>query len=334
MTAYLLSLLVLVAIAAIIGLGLNLQWGSTGLVNFGVVGFVAVGAYTTALIAPSAGWCPALLAAALASAALSALIALLSMRLADDYLAIVTLGFGEVVRLVILNEERLTGGALGIAGIARPFGGLGARWSDAALLAFALALLALVYLVLDALVRSPFGRALRAVRDDPVLAASLAKPVLMLRVKAFALGGAAMGLAGALHAFYLTYIDPTQFTAITTSYAFMAVIAGGRGSNAGLIVAAGTIMLLLEGTRFLKDVVPVLDGTQLAALRLGGVGVGIVVLLLLRPQGLLREPRLRAADLVPSDGLPVPSPMGSANPVPDRNETTIKEGAPPCPTLT
>ncbi|MGU3663538.1 branched-chain amino acid ABC transporter permease [Methylobacterium sp. A49B] len=299
MTSYLLTLLVIVAIAALVGLALNVQWGCAGLVNFGVVGFVALGAYATALLTPHFGWLPAMLMAGGLCASLSVVLAFLSIRLADDYLAIVTLGFGEVVRLALLNEGRLTGGALGIAGIPRPFANLVApEHSDVALFGFAAALVAIVYLVLEALVRSPFGRVLRAVRDDPVVAASLAKPVLVLRIKAFAVGGAVMGIAGALHAFYMTYIDPSQFTAITTSYAFMAVIAGGRGSNLGLMLGAGTIMVLLEGTRFLKDLVPALDGAQIAALRLGGIGLGIILLLLLRPQGLLREPQRKAASLL------------------------------------
>ncbi len=120
---------------------------------------------------------------------------------------------------------------------------------------------------------------------------ALGKPVLLLRVKAFAIGGVVMGLAGALHAFYLTYIDPSQFTSIITAYAFMAVIAGGRGSNIGLLFGAATIMALLEAARFLKDAIQAIDGTQLAALRLGSIGVGIVLLLILRPQGLFSPSR-------------------------------------------
>ena len=302
MTAYLVTLLIIVSIAAMIGLALNFQWGCAGLVNFGVVGFVALGAYATALLEPIVGWCPAMIAAGAISALFSMGLALVSIRLADDYLAIVTLGFAEVVRLVLLNEEWLTRGALGIPGIRRPFADLvDAQHSDLVLLGFALVLLAVVFVALELLVRSPFGRALRAVRDDPVVAASLAKPVLLLRVKAFAVGGVVMGLAGALHAFYMTYIDPTQFTAIITFYAFLAVIAGGRGSNSGLLVGAGLIMLLFEGTRFLKDGITFLDGTQVAAIRLGAVGLGIILLLLLRPQGLFPEPQRKAASLLPPD---------------------------------
>ncbi|PDT64703.1 branched-chain amino acid ABC transporter permease [Bradyrhizobium ottawaense] len=300
MIAYLSTLVVLVSIGVLVGLALNFQWGVSGLVNFGVVGFVALGAYATALLAPHIGWLGAMICGGLLSATASTVLAFLSVRLADDYLAVVTLGFGEVVGILLLNEDWLTGGALGIANIPRPLSSLvPAAQYDGVLLCFALALVALIFIGLEILVRSPFGRALRAVRDDPVVASALGKPVLLLRIKAFAIGGAIMGMAGALHAFYLTYIDPSQFTSIITAYAFMAVILGGRGSNIGLVVGAGTIMTLLEATRFLKDLFAVIDGAQLAALRLGLVGLGIILLLILRPQGLFAEPRRRVRDLFP-----------------------------------
>lgn len=301
--AYAATLLMLVSIAAVVGMGLNLQWGLAGLVNFGVVGFFAAGAYATALAAPHVGWAGGMAASALLCAGLSAGLGLLSIRLDGDYLAIVTLGFGEVMRLLLLNEAWLTGGALGIGNTKRPLSGLvPSAWDDVAQLAFSLVMVIAVLAVMELLVRSPFGRALRAVRDDPVAAAAVGKPVLLLRLKAFAVGRAAMGLGGSLHAFYITYIDPSQFTSIVTVYAFMAVIAGGQGSNVGLVLGAGAIMLLLEATRFLKDTVLWLDGAQLAALRLGGVGVGIVLLLTLAPRGLLREPQGRSTDMLREDG--------------------------------
>ena len=297
MIVYLSTLVVLVSIAALIGLGLNFQWGVAGLVNFGVAGFVALGAYATALTAGHIGWLGAMAVAALVSAASSTVLAFLSIRLSDDYLAIVTIGFGEVVNILLLNEDWLTGGALGIANIPRPMSSIiPAAQYDNVLPLFAILLVGLTFVALEALVRSPFGRALRAVRDDPVVAGSLGKPVLLLRIKAFAIGSAVMGIAGSLHGFYLTYIDPGQFTSITTAYAFMAVILGGRGSNIGLLVGASTIMALIEATRFLKDALNMIDGVQLFALRLGLVGLGIILLLRLRPQGLLSEPRQSARD--------------------------------------
>ncbi|MBY0383293.1 MAG: branched-chain amino acid ABC transporter permease [Xanthobacteraceae bacterium] len=294
---YLSTLAVLVSVAALIGLGLNFQWGVAGLVNFGVVGFVALGAYVTALTVPHLGWVMAMVLAAAVSAAASTILAFLSVRLAEDYLAIVTIGFGEVINILLLNEDWLTGGALGIANIPRPLASvIPAAQYDNFLPFFAIGLVAVTFLVLEGLVRSPLGRALRAVRDDPTVASALGKPVLMLRIKAFAIGGAVMGIGGSLHAFYLTYIDPSQFTSIITAYAFMAVILGGRGSNIGLVVGACTIMSLIEATRFLKDALNAIDGVQLFALRLGLVGLGIVLLLLLRPQGLFPEPHKRVRD--------------------------------------
>jgi ABC-type branched-subunit amino acid transport system permease subunit len=133
----------------------------------------------------------------------------------------------------------------------------------------------------------------RAVREDDVVAATLGKNVVWLRVRAFALGGAIIGIGGSLHAFYMTYIDPSQFSAILTAYAFMAVIAGGRGSNKGLLIGAVTIMTLVEGSRFLKDLIYVFDATQLAALRLILIGLGLILFLIYRPQGMLPEYRLR-----------------------------------------
>lgn len=303
MIAYLSTLGILVCEAALVGLALNFQWGVTGLVNFGVVGFVALGAYATALLSPHTGWIGGMAASALISAAASTALAFLSIRLADDYLAIVTIGFGEIVRILLLNEDWLTGGALGIANIPRPFAVfIPASQYDRVLLCFAIALVVLAFVTLERLTRSPFGRALRAVRDDPVVAAALGKPVLFLRIKAFAIGGAVMGIAGALHAFFLTYIDPGQFTSSITAYAFMAVILGGRGSNAGLLIGSCTVMALIEATRFLKDALAIVDGAQLSALRLGLVGIGIILLLILRPQGLLSEPRRRVRDFFPEYG--------------------------------
>jgi ABC-type branched-subunit amino acid transport system permease subunit len=302
MISYLVTVVIFVAIAALVGLALNLQWGLAGLVNFGVSGFVALGAYAVAITGPHVGWLAAMVFAALLCAGLSMLLSLLTIRLEENYLAIVTIGFGEIVRILLLNEGWLTGGALGISGIPRPFAGMTpAGWGDGVILVFAVVLVAAAFAFSEALVRSPFGRVLRAVRDDPTVTAALGKPVLALRVRAFAVGGAIMGLAGALHAFFLTYIDPSQFTPIITAYAFMAVIAGGRGSNLGLILGAGSIMLILEATRFLKDLVPWIDGVQLSALRLGLIGVGIVLMLILRPQGLVAEPKRRYGEFFPKD---------------------------------
>ncbi|WP_312526044.1 branched-chain amino acid ABC transporter permease [Comamonas sp.] len=294
MTSYLIATLVLVVIATLSGLALNLQWGLGGLVNFGLFGFYMLGAYACSLLEMQ-GVPPltAMLLALLLTATASALVSLISVRLSEDYLAIVTLGFAESLRLFISYEEWLTRGTLGIPNIVRPFADLvPTAWRDLFFLGFCLVWLALVFVVLQRLARSPFGRLLRATREDAGVAEALGKNVLWVRARSFALGGAILGIAGSLHAFYYTYIDSTQFTTILTAYAFMAVILGGRGSHAGVLVAGFTVILLLEGSRMLAGVIPWLDGAQLAAIRLSLVGVLLLAMLIFKPNGLLPEYRL------------------------------------------
>lgn len=307
MISYFVTILTLVGIIAILGLALNLQWGLCGMVNFGLAGFFALGAYTAALVALAGGGTLfATICAATICAAASAIVAVVSLRLSDEYLAILTLGFGEVMRLVSLNEGWLTNGSLGLPGIPRPFWG----WVPEEYYEyFFLGLLALVilaiFLALEMLLRSPFGRAVRALREDDVVATTLGKDVVLLRIKVFALGGVIIGIAGSFHAFYLTYIDPTQFSAILTAYVFMAVIAGGRGSNVGLMVGAVSLMAGIEGTRFLKDFLNVFDATQLSAIRLIMIGLGLILLLIYRPQGFFPEYRLKINKQ--QGGMPAPA---------------------------
>jgi branched-chain amino acid transport system permease protein len=286
MTSYLFSILVLVAIAGIVALALNLQWGLTGMVNFGLFGFYMLAAYVCAMLT-HAGWNPWLSAAAAiaATAMVSAATSTISIRLSEDYLAIVTLGFAECLRLLITHEDWATRGSLGIADLVRPVAG------DNAFLALTLVCLALVFAALEMVARSPFGRVARAVRDDPTVAATLGKNVLSFRLRAFALGGAALGLAGCLHAFYYQYVDPTQFGPIITAYAFMAVIIGGRGSNRGVLLSAFTVVFMLESSRFLNDYITWLSAAQLASLRLILIGAGLILILIFRPQGMIGEYR-------------------------------------------
>lgn len=292
MIPYLVATLSVVVIFTLAGLALNLQWGMGGLVNFGLFGFYMLGAYICGLLVVRLGLNPlaAMAVSIIATAAVSAIVSLISLRLSEDYLAIVTLGFAECVRLFISYEDWLTFGTLGVSGITRPFSSVvPAHLSDLAFVLFALGALALVYLVLSLIASSPFGRLMRATRDDPDIVSSLGRSVLTVRLRSFALGGAIIGLAGSLHSFYYGYIDPTQFTAIITAYAFMVVVVGGRGSNPGVLVSAFVLVFLLEGSRFLVDYVPGLDGATLASLRLIGVGVALVVLLIIKPAGFGRE---------------------------------------------
>jgi ABC-type branched-subunit amino acid transport system permease subunit len=297
MISFLVLIGIVICFSAILALALNFQWGLGGMVNFGLTGFYALGAYAAALLMLKAGanTFVATLGAMAIVAAVCGLVAFVTLRVTEeDYFAIVTLGVGEMLRLVALNEDWLTKGALGLAGVPRPFGAaIAPEYYQYFLLALAVALLLATLWFLNRLARSPFGRLVRAVREDDVVAATLGKNVLWVRVRIFAIGGAIIGLAGSLHGFYYQYIDPTQFSNIVIAYAFMAVIAGGRGAHRGAILGAAVVMLLLEGSRFLKDLIPALDSDQLAAIRIIIIGVGLILLLIYRPQGFFREYRLR-----------------------------------------
>ena len=297
MLSFLILISIVVCFSAILALALNFQWGLGGMVNFGLAGFYALGAYSCTLLMLKGGanTLVATLGAMAIVAAVCGAIAFVTLRVTEeDYFAIVTLGMGEMLRLVALNEDWLTKGALGLTGIPRPLGDVIApEYYQYFLLGLAVALLLGTLWFLNAVARSPFGRIMRAVREDDVVAATLGKHVLWVRVRIFAIGGAFIGLAGSLHAFYYQYIDPTQFSNIVIAYAFMAVIAGGRGAHRGTIWGAAAVMLLLEGSRFVKDLIPGIDADQLAAIRIIIIGVGLIALLIYRPQGFMREYRLQ-----------------------------------------
>jgi len=288
--AYLTAILTLVGVRALLTLGLNVQWGLTGLVNLGVVAFLALGAYTSALLAVggvslAVAWPAAVALASVAGAGL----AMVALRLREDYLAIVTLGFGEVLRLFLLNEAWLTRGANGVTGIPRPLHAWFAGHYDLFYLALVLAAVALVYAALERVRRSPFGRVLRAIREDETVAAVAGKPVFRFKVQAFALGAGIAGLAGILFAHYLAYVEPNMFLPQESLFVWLALILGGSGNNRGALLGSAVLLGLLEGSRFAKDVIPFLTGVQLAAAQQILVGVVLVVLMIRRPEGLLPE---------------------------------------------
>ena len=290
MIAYLVAIATLVGVRALLTLGLNVQWGLTGLVNLGVVAFFGIGAYTSALLAVSGTPLPLACAAAIVLAAVAgAALATIALRLREDYLAIVTLGFAEVLRLFLLNEAWLTRGANGVTAIPRPLHGRFAGHYDLFYLALVVGAVAVVYLALERVRRSPFGRVLRAIREDEIVAAVAGKPVFRFKVQAFALGAAVAGLAGVLFAHYLAYVEPNMFLPQEGLFVWLALILGGSGNNRGALLGSAVLLGLLEGSRFAKDVIPFLTGVQLAAAQQILVGVVLVVLMIRRPEGLLPE---------------------------------------------
>lgn len=291
MLSYAIALLIVAGIYALLTISLDLQYGFTGLVNFGQVGFFAIGAYTTALITLAGHPIALGIGAAVLLAALSALpIGALALRLREDYLAIVTLGFSEVVRLVILNEEWLTKGSLGLPGVPRPFAGLGVGSAELAFLGLVVACNVAVVLLIRRVVGSPFGRLIQAIRDNEVTVVSLGKSPPGAKVRALVLGAGIAGLAGAVYAHYITYVVPDQFLPLVTFYVWMAMILGGVGSLRGALAGAGVLVLILEGTRFVRDLFPGILAVQMASVRLALVGLLLVLFVLYRPHGLFGNP--------------------------------------------
>ena len=283
MDQYLISIVTFAAIYGMIGLGLNLQWGLTGLVNLGQVAFFAIGAYSAALLTLAGA--PFFLGLALAAtipAAVATLVATITPRLREDYLAIVTLGLAEVIRLIFLNEKWLAGGPDGLTAIPRFLSGRSSA-VDAIVFMIATLLVLLIFFVINvAVARRPIGRVLRAIRYDEVLTASLGKNVLRFKTQMLASGAAMAGIAGAFFASYLTFISPAMFTAQVSLNVLVAVLIGGQGSALGVLGGTAAVTLLLEGTRFLKDYVALFSGVELAALRMVGIGSALVAIVLVR----------------------------------------------------
>jgi branched-chain amino acid transport system permease protein len=292
MENYLIAMAVSAGIYALMALGVNVVWGFAGMVNLGLVGFFAVGAYTSALLTLKAGWAIAggMAAATIVAAIVGAIVALITVRLRGDYLAIVTLGFAETIRIVASNAIWLTNGSDGLSGIPGPGRSLLSPGAfNLVYLAIVGVIVAIAFFVNERLRVSPFGRVLRAIRDDEQVASVAGKHVTLFKVQAFAISAAALGLAGALYAHYTSYIAPDIFVPLFTLYIKLALLAGGLGNNRGAIVGAVAVVFLLESTRFVIPFVPGITPVQGAAIREFLIAALLIVVLRYRPRGLVPE---------------------------------------------
>ncbi|WP_413199799.1 branched-chain amino acid ABC transporter permease [Nostoc piscinale] len=367
MVDYLIFLAISTAIFALFGLGLNLQWGFTGLINFGHIAFMTLGAYTTVLL--SLKGVPLIISAvigAIAAALLGLIIGFATLRLREDYLSIVTIGTGELIRLVVNNQELPVGdtwvsGAFGVQSYVIPFSTapnlvvrlmmiglltlLAAvtfftlwRWirtaqrllvadtakktsskqelasrlgvgivlglltaaiyisgviglynynPKAGLMLLSLLVLAFVFWRLEILLRSPWGRVLKAIREDEEVPKALGKNVFWYKIQSLMLGGAIAGVAGAFFAWQLSAIYPDNFQPQLTFDAWIMVILGGSGNNIGTILGAVIYFAYDSITReVLPRIIP-LDEARLGAFRIMVIGLILMVLMIWRPQGIL-----------------------------------------------
>jgi branched-chain amino acid transport system permease protein len=286
--AYYVDVVTTAGLYALLALGLNLVVGCTGMLHLGFAAFFAVGAYTYGSLSVHAGvpfWIgvvPATLAAALAGV----LFGIPAMRVRGDYLAIVTLGFGEITRLVLTNLERWTGGPNGLLGIAHPsLAWGGARWDFgvASLPYYYLvaALVAGVALVCGRLCASRIGRAWAAIREDELAASCVGIDVAHMKLAAQGCGAAIAGLAGAVFAAKQGTITPESFDFLLSVMVLAMVVLGGMGRAAGPIVGALVLGVLPEALRGVE---------QYRMLLFGAV---LVVMMRVRPQGLIGAPQVR-----------------------------------------
>ncbi|MFS0514749.1 branched-chain amino acid ABC transporter permease [Nostoc sp. UIC 10607] len=367
MVDYLIFLAISTALFALFGLGLNLQWGFTGLINFGHIAFMTLGAYTTVLL--SLKGVPLLISAvagAIVAALLGLIIGFATLRLREDYLGIVTIGTGELIRLVVNNQELPVGdtwisGAFGVQSYPIPLStepnlfvrflmiglltllaaitfftlwrwirttqisrttDLGKRTTSkqefisrlgvgivlaalaaaiyisgviglynynpkAGLMLVLLLVLAFVYWRLEILVRSPWGRILKAIREDEEIPKALGKNVFWYKLQSLMLGGAIAGIAGAFFAWQLSAIYPDNFQPQITFDTWIMVILGGSGNNVGTILGAVIFFAYDALTREVLPRIVTLDEARLGAFRIMVIGLILMVLMIWRPQGIL-----------------------------------------------
>jgi branched-chain amino acid transport system permease protein len=309
--SYLVFFLCVVLVLCILTMGLNLQWGFTGLFNAGVAGFYAIGGYTHAILTAAPNpqllgnyglpWLVGIIAAMLVTALAATLIGLITIRLRGDYLAIATFGIGIMIQLVSLNMEPWTGGSQGITRIPKPL----ATWFDTPLsynlfyLVFMLAVVALVYWALERILSSPWGRVLRAIREDETAASSLGKSPLSYRLQSFVLGSTLMGLAGALYVTFIGFVSPFDFLPILTFQVWAMLIVGGSGNNRGAMIGALVVWGIWAASGVaVSKWVPPSHAAQGAAIQVILIGLTLVLMLLYKPRGLIGERSVVSRHLV------------------------------------
>ena len=298
---YIVFLLVFVGIYGIVAIGLNIQWGFAGLFNAGIAGFFAIGAYTSAILTspPAAhrlgGFDLPMPVGLLGAMALAGLVAWpvgkICLRFRSDYLAIVTIGIAEIIRLVIRSEAWLTNAAVGIAQVPRPFGAWPYAQSQLAYMAMTWLIVGVVYWLVQREVASPWGRMMRAIRDNEDAARAMGKAIETRRLQAFVFGSVLMGLGGALFAHFNRSMTPDAVDPMMATFlVWIMVILGGSGNNRGVLAGAGLIWAIWSLTELVTDLLPTDVAIQAKYGRVFLIGLALQLVLRFRPEGLFPEP--------------------------------------------
>ena len=306
--AYLVSLAIMAGIYAVFCLGLNIQWGYTGLFNIGVAGFFCIGAYTSAMITTpmptgiyaqyvhqlfgfNLPFVAGLLGAALMCGIIAFLIGIPTLRLGEDYLAIATLGIAETIRLIFNNERWLANGARGLTNLPQPLRDLvDPRYYNYIYLIIILIIMGLIYFAIERAIRSPWGRVLRAIREDEISAAMSGKNIFKFKMQSLVFGAMVMGIGGALYAHYTKAISPDVFTPLYGTFIiWIMLIAGGSGNSKGAILGAFVVWGIWIGSSFITDFLPYVLKARASYIRFLLIGIFLEIILIYRPRGILGE---------------------------------------------
>nr|WP_305794498.1 branched-chain amino acid ABC transporter permease [Halomarina rubra] len=296
----------LFVIYGLLVLGLDLQYGYTGLVNFGHVVFFAVGAYTVAMLSAEGSfagvalglpWLLALPVGVVAAAVLGAIVGTTSLRLRDDFLAIVTLATAEIFHTLFVNFRGVFGGNVGILGVPQPIADLAAD-SDTAQIATLVLFGGVTIIALGFMTRltgSPYGRVLRAIRADELVTRSVGKSTFSYKMQAFVYGAALAGFAGGLFALYNGAVAPGFFTIQVTVTIWIGMLLGGASNHRAVLGGLAIIMGLRLLSRFALEVTPV-SADAFASIRLIAVGLILVLVIRYRPAGIWGDERELGVD--------------------------------------
>lgn len=299
LSSFHIRILNLAAIFVILGVSMNLIIGFTGMFSLGHSGFMCVGAYTAAILTMSPAskeliyfmkpiipalaqvqWpiLPAILMAGLVSALFGLLIGFPALRLRDDYLAIATLGFAEIIRIIVTNTITITNGSLGLKNIPS-IKSLWVYWGCAIL----------IIIIVKRIINSSWGYAFKAIRDNEIAAEAMGINIFRSKLLSFTLGSCMAGIAGALMGFLITSIDPTMFRFLFTFQILLIVVLGGMGSITGSVIAAVFITIIMEVLRVVEQpmdlfglVIPGLPGMRMVIFSLG-----LLMVILFYRQGLM-----------------------------------------------
>lgn len=299
MNGFYIRVLNLAAIYAILGLSMNLVLGFTGMFSLGHSGFMCVGAYTAAILTMSPAskeliyymtpivpalaqieWpiFPAIIAAGLMAAVFGLLVGIPALRLRDDYLAIATLGFAEIIRIVVTNTTSITNGSLGLKNIPS-INSIWVYWGAAIL----------TLLILKRMINSSWGFAFRAIRDNEIAAEAMGISLFKHKLISFTVGAFFAGIAGALMGFLITSIDPTMFRFLFTFQILLIVVLGGMGSLTGSVISAVVIAIMMEVLRVVEQPISILglNIPGLSGMRMVIFSVLLLLVILFYRQGLM-----------------------------------------------